>query len=139
MKKTQLNDEQSAPCVNEMSATSKKKKATRKTGRKKIKRLFEDTRVGYFLKNEAPIEYGLIMDVTGKIATPSADLIEAIGYASLNPLFKKPKFRRALIEYRKTGLYPGTPKTNCRDPETYFRRLRKQNMKHALENLNEKV
>ena len=81
--------------------------------RKKPKKTFKDrrkhkpfytTRVGYFLQSEAPLEYQLIVDASGN-QDPLPDLIEQIGYGSLNPLFKKPKFRRALIEYRKWGCY----------------------------------
>jgi len=53
---------------------------------------------------EAPLEYSLIVEVSGK-SDPTPDLIEMVGYGSLNPLFKKPKFRRALIDYRKWGCY----------------------------------
>lgn len=53
---------------------------------------------------EAPLEYSLIVEASGK-SDPHPDLIEAIGYGSINPLFKKPKFRKALIEYRTLGCY----------------------------------
>lgn len=76
---------------------------------RKIRRKFEETRVGYFLKYEAPVEYHLVTTINISGA-PSADLVEHIGYASRNPLFKKAKFRKALLEYRLTGLYPPSPK-----------------------------
>lgn len=56
--------------------------------------------------------------------TPDPDFIEAIGYASLNPLFKKPKFRRALKEYRLYGLYSGTPKKLTPAVELYYMKIR---------------
>lgn len=111
----------------------KRKKPRRKVGRKRIKRQFDETRVGYFLRLEAPLEYNLIMEVSGTVSAPSADLIEAIGYASLNLLFKKPKFRRALIEYRKNGLYAGDPKKSCVEKELYYISVRKHNMQKAIQ------
>ena len=87
----------------------------------------------YFLKLEDPLEYNLIMEVSGNVSAPSADLIEAIGYASLNLLFKKPKFRRALIEYRKSGLYAGDPKKSCVEKELYYISVRKHNMQKAIQ------
>lgn len=107
---------------------TEKVETPKKLGRKRIKRQFDETRVGYFLKLEAPLEYNLIMEVSGNVSAPSADLIEAIGYASLNLLFKKPKFRRALIEYRKSGLYAGDPKKSCVEKELYYISVRKHNM-----------
>lgn len=104
---------------------SQRKRRPSKLGRKRKKRLFEETRVGHFLKYEAPLEYNLIMDANGTLSAPSADLIEAISYASLNPLFKKPKFRRSLIEYRATGLYPGKPMKSNVKVEKYYIKIRK--------------
>ncbi|NDV63932.1 hypothetical protein D0T60_01540 [Bacteroides sp. 224] len=72
------------------------------------------------------MEYKLIIDANGASFAPSADLIEAIGYASNNPLFQKPKFRRCLIKYRKYGLYAGRPvKTNA-SIELYYIKMRKR-------------
>lgn len=107
--------------------------------RKRKKRLFDETRVGHFLKHEAPLEYGLIMEAGGGVGAPSADLIEAIGYASINPLFKKPKFRRALIDYRKNGLHTGQPKKSNAKLELFYSQMRRRNMQKALndyQNLN---
>jgi hypothetical protein len=108
-----------------VKAKKKKKKPSKQIGRKRKKREFEETRVGHFIKHEAPLEYGLILDVAGTVYKPSADLIEAIGYASTNPLFRKQKFRRSLIEYRKTGLYSGKPMKSNVNTELYYMRVRK--------------
>lgn len=109
----------------------KKKKPHKK--RKRKKRLFDETRVGHFLKHEAPLEYGLIMEAGGNVSAPSADLIEAIGYASINPLFKKPKFRKALIDYRKNGLHTGQPhKSNVR-VEMFYLKVRQHSAQKMLE------
>ena len=138
MREKQLQNEKSSSNANnaqqKAQSKPKRKKPRRKVGRKRIKRQFEETRVGYFLKLEAPLEYNLIMEVSGTVSAPSADLIEAIGYASINLLFKKPKFRRALIEYRKSGLYAGTPKKSCAGKEIYYSKVRKCNMQHSMRN-----
>lgn len=138
MKEKRLQKEKGSSNENNELSTQKQKKQTKskprkKLGRKRIKRQFDETRVGYFLKLEAPLEYNLIMEVSGNVSAPSADLIEAIGYASLNLLFKKPKFRRALIEYRKSGLYAGDPKKSCVEKELYYISVRKHNMQKAIQ------
>lgn len=138
MKEKRLQNGKSSSNENNELSTQKQKKQKKskprkKLGRKRIKRQFDETRVGYFLKLEAPLEYNLIMEVSGNVSAPSADLIEAIGYASLNLLFKKPKFRRALIEYRKSGLYAGDPKKSCVEKELYYISVRKHNMQKTIQ------
>jgi hypothetical protein len=76
------------------------------------------------LKHEAPLEYQLIMDATGASTVPSADFIETIGYASTNLLFRKPKFRRSLMKYRKEGLYSGRVVKSNANIELYYIRMR---------------
>ena len=60
------------------------------------------------MKHEVPIEYKLLMEVSGflKIHAPSPELIEAISYASDDIFFKKAKFWRCLMDYKKYGLRP---------------------------------
>ncbi len=82
---------------------SRKKKETR--GRKKKRRSFLETRIGFLLAHKTPLEYRLLIEASG-VSAPNADLIEAISYVSLDPFFKTTTFRWALIEYRKSGLYP---------------------------------
>lgn len=72
------------------------------------------------------------MDANGAISDPSADFIEAISYSSSNPLFKKIKFRRCLIEYRKYGLYCGRAiKTNA-NIELYYIKIRKSQRQREI-------
>ena len=103
----------------------KKQKRQKSPGRKRKKRTFDETRIGFFLKHEAPLEYDLIYNQICGRGAPTADLIEQVGYSSLNPLFKKPKFRRALIEYRKYGLYCGKPASSDAQTEMYYIQLRR--------------
>ena len=99
-------------------------KKHRKVGRKRKRRKFNETPLGHFLFYEAPLEYGLIMQAwDGNITPPSADFIEAVSYASTNPLFRKPKFRRALMAYREFGLYCGSPRKQNVKISKYYKRL----------------
>ena len=78
------------------------------------------------MKHEAPLEYDLLTNKLCNNRAPSADLIEQVGYSSMNPLFKKAKFRRALIEYRKYGLYSGKPIDTDAETELFYIQLRKR-------------
>lgn len=94
----------------EIPVYRKKKKSNpkpkpKKRGRKKILRAFEETTLGYNLKLRAPLEFDLIMEFSGAGEEPEADLIEAIGYASLSPFFRTITFRKLLIKYRQNGCY----------------------------------
>lgn len=89
---------------------SKSKPKQKKRGRKRILRAFEETTIGYNIKLRAPLEYDLIMNFSGAGEQPEADLIEAIGYASLNPYFRTTSFRKLLIKYRQNGCYQTRPK-----------------------------
>lgn len=131
MKEKLLKSDQGLQNANNenLKKKSKKYRPRKKLGRKRKKRLFDETRVGHFLKHEAPVEYDLIIDVCGMKTPPSADFIETIGYASLNPLFRKPKFRKALIEYRKNGLYSGPPKKSNAEVELYYINVRRNSVK----------
>lgn len=94
--------------------------------------MFQETKIGHFLINEAPLEYSIIINSYAQGTAPHPDLIESIGYKSPNPLFKKQKFRRALIDYRNYGLYSGRPKKTSKDIEYYYSRIRRANLKRAL-------
>ena len=109
-----LNPEESTQCLLPLAQPEpkpkkigrpRKPKRKKPLGRRPKKRPFEDTNLGYYLQYEAPIEYKLIKSALGEHQTPSADFIEALSYASINPLFRKPKFRRALMEYREHGVH----------------------------------
>lgn len=107
----------------------KRKRRIRKTsGPKPAHRAFYEVRLGYFIQHEAPLEYNIIMEVSGN-SDPTPDLVEAIGYASLNPLFRKSKYRKALMEYREKGCH-GRPKRSSVEIELLYaeRRRRLKNM-----------
>lgn len=102
----------------------KKKKSGQKLGRKRHLRDFDETKVGHYLKYEAPIEYDLLFSSYRVGDKPPVNLIEAISYSSRNPLFKKNKFREALIEYRKHGLYCGNTMPSTIKHELFYRARR---------------
>jgi len=107
------------------STPKSQRRSVRRKKKKSKRREFYETRLGYFIQHEAPLEYDIIMEVSGGYE-PNVDMIEALGYASLNPLFRKSKFRRALIEYRKMGCHTHHPKQADAITEfTYIQRRRK--------------
>lgn len=78
------------------------------------------------LQHEVPVEYGLIKHIMDQcnIREPSADFIEAIGYSSDDPFFKKSKYWRCLIAYRKYGLKQKMPVLTNMRKELYYIRIR---------------
>lgn len=109
----------------------KRKKPHRKVGRPRGYRLkqFEETRIGFFLQHEVPVEYKLLKEVTEqmKLRYPPAELIEAISYSSNDPFFRKQKFWRSLIEYKQYGCRPRFAIVTDAQKELYYirRRLKK--------------
>lgn len=104
------------------------KKRPKKPGRPKgysLKR-FDQTRIGFLLAHEVPLEYKLLMETvkTLKLGSPSAELIEAIAYSSNDPLFRKTKFWRCLKDYKKYGLRPPYAVETNINKELYYIRIR---------------
>ena len=118
-----MSKSQEQTLANLQKKSQSKRSVKRK--RKLKRREFYETRLGHFIQHEASLEYGLIMDVSGG-KEPNADLIESISYASLNPLFRKAKFRRALIEYRKFGCHTHHPKRTSAKTEIRYMKMRQQ-------------
>lgn len=113
-------------------------KQTGKQGRPKgtlKKRQFEETRLGFFLKYEAPIEYELIMSSTPKsvFPEPSIKIINAITLASPNPVFQKNKFFRYLDEYRRHKLWCPRAKVLTPTRKVFYERLQANLMKQYIE------
>jgi hypothetical protein len=95
----------------------------------KKKRSFEQTRVGFYIQHEAPIEFDLIMRCTSPNCAPNVYMIENIAYSSSMDLFKTERFWKALKEYRKTGLYPLKPMKSTPELEMYYINLRREEIK----------
>ena len=119
-----------------MQTELKPKKKRRRKHRKKVGRprgyrpkKFEQTRIGFFLQHEVPIEYQLLKEVTEqmRLRYPPAELIEALCYSSDDMFFHKAKFWRCLIEYKRFGCRPRFAiSTNARK-ELYYIRKRLKN------------
>lgn len=78
------------------------------------------------MAHEVPVEYKLLMETVEllKLRAPSANLVEAVAYASDAPFFRKTKFWRCLKDYKKYGLRPPyAVKTNA-NKELYYIRIR---------------
>ena len=75
---------------------------------------------------KVPIEYKLLMEVSDflKIHAPSPELIEAISYASDDIFFKKAKFWRCLMDYKKYGLRPPYSIHTNANKELYYIHIR---------------
>lgn len=96
------------------------RKRTKKRKKRSVK--FSETRLGFMLQHEVPVEYSLIKHIMDQcnIHEPSADFIEAIGYSSDDPFFKKSKYWRCLIAYRKYGLKQKMPVLTNMHKELYY-------------------
>lgn len=109
------------------------KNELRKRGRPKgtlKKRHFVETRLGFFLRYEAPIEYSVIMVGQPKVfPEPDIVLIEAVASISDDESFNKKKFKKYLDEYRNNGIYAERAKVLTPDLEKYYKDLRKNKSK----------
>lgn len=115
-----------------------KSKSNGKPGRPKgtkKKRQFEETKLGFLLKYEAPIEYELIMFSTPKsiFPEPSIKVIEAITLASPNPVFQKNKFFRYLEDYKKNKLFCIRAKILTAKRKIFYERIQMNQIKKYIE------
>lgn len=112
----------------------RRRKHKKKVGRPRGYRLkkFEQTRIGFFLQHEVPIEYQLLKEVTEmmKLRYPPAELIESLCYSSDDPFFRKAKFWRCLIEYKKFGCRPRFVIGTNAQKELYY--IRKKLRKYVV-------
>jgi len=97
----------------------------------RLKRQFEETRLGFMLKYETPLEFELIMQATKKAVfkKPDINLIEAVCSASDDISFNKAKFKKYLQEYRDHGIHCDRPKVITPERERYYELLRRNKTK----------
>lgn len=106
-------------------------KKGRPKGTKK-KHKFEETKLGFMLKYETPLEYNLIMNASSNspFPVPDVDIIELITNASDNDSFSKPKFKRYLNEYRENGIVCSRAKILTPERKLFYDRVRKSKIKN---------
>ena len=124
--------------VNKPSQPHRKEDGRPKGTLKKYK--FEETKLGFFLKYEAPAAYELIMKMTQKrqFPQPTIRTIETVCKASNDPVLKKAKYFRYLDEYRVKGIYCGRPKVLTPERKLFYDALRKKSIaRYAKQHRNE--
>ncbi|CUN76618.1 hypothetical protein [Bacteroides uniformis] len=111
------------------SLSPRRKEDGRPTGTYKKYR-FEETRLGFLLKYEAPAVFSIILNLTPRAVfpEPKVELIEQVCRASGDPSLRKPKFFRYLEEYRDMGIYCRRPKRLTPERALYYERLRKKKL-----------
>ena len=78
---------------------------TKKRRKKPIESIhFDDTPLGYFLKHECPEEWEIVKELCNTRSGVNPYLIDTIMRTSGNEIFKTPRFRRAIADYKKHGL-----------------------------------
>lgn len=97
----------------------------------RLKRNFDETRLGFMLKYETPLEYSIIINSTKKSAFIQPDIlvIELVCSASNDVSFDKPKFKRYLEEYREHGIHCDRPKKISQERLAYYDRIRRSKIK----------
>lgn len=119
-------------------------KRQKKDGRPKgtLKRFqFEETRLGFMIKHEAPVVFNVIINLTpgGVFPAPSCELIKLVCKASRDPSFKKAKFRRYLSEYETTGLYCKRGKKLTPSRKSYYETIRKRKLEQYIRKNRKKI
>lgn len=86
---------------------------------------FEQTPLGFMLKNEMPALYEVIMSMAKDVPypEPKIHLIEIACNASDDASLQKPKFRRYLERYRKEGIYCKRGKILTPERAGYYEKL----------------
>lgn len=102
---------------------------------------FEQTRLGFMLKYEAPVVFDLIRELSpvSRKNNPSVKLIKTVCSASNDRSFRKPKFQRYLEEYERLGVYCNRGKTLTPDREAYYERIRKVKLSKYIKKNREEV
>lgn len=91
---------------------------------------FEETKLGFLLKYETPLEYELIINSIpfNPFPEPPIEVIEIVTRASKDPTFKKGKFFRYLEEYRIHGLCCRRAKKLTPERMFYYESIRDKKM-----------
>ena len=137
--KTYKNTRITRPPKREQSKKRRKEDGRPKGTLKKFQ--FEQTRLGFMIKHEAPVSFRIIMNLTPKaiFPEPSCEVIRIVCKASRDPSFGKAKFKRYLAEYASTGLYCKRGKKITPKRDTYYRAIRLKKMSLFIRRNKEKI
>lgn len=118
-------------------AESSPAKRPGKSGRPKgtYKRyLFEETKLGFFLKYEVPEVFQLIMQSLppGRHRAPPLPLIRIVCAASQDPSLRKPKFRRYLELYERDGLYCRRATVMTPEKKPFYDEMRRRKLEKFI-------
>ena len=88
---------------------------------------FEQTRIGFMLRYEMPIVYGILKQLSGGQSPfePEWWVIDSVAKASKDVSYGKPKFKRYLLEYQEKGLYCLRGKVLTPKRKAYYERVQK--------------
>ena len=88
---------------------------------------FEQTRIGFMLRYEMPIVYGILKQLSGGQSPfePEWWVIDSVAKASKDVSYSKPKFKRYLLEYQEKGLYCLRGKVLTPKRKAYYESIQK--------------
>lgn len=102
---------------------------------------FEETKLGFLLKYETPLEYDLIINSipTHPFPEPPIEVIEIVTKASKDPTFKKEKFFRYLEEYKIYGLCCRRAKKPTPERMVYYESIRDKKMELFIKRNKQRI
>ncbi len=103
--------------------------------------LFEETRLGFFLKYEVPVVFDIIMNLTppGVIKEPPYLLVWTVCRNSKDVSFGKRKFWRYLEEYKRVGLCCRRPKRLTPERKRYYEGIRRRKLERFVRENRERI
>ena len=103
--------------------------------------MFEQTKLGFFLKYEVPVVFQIIMNQSNKslFYEPNFNLVRAICSASKDTSLNKAKFQRYLAEYEQKGLYCNVGQRMTPVKMAYYERIRRAKLKMYIESNKEQI
>lgn len=95
---------------------------------------FEQTRLGFMLCYEMPVVYRMLRRLcpAGTRFEPDWQVVDAVARLSGDSSYLKPKFRRYLEEYARTGVYCRRGKRITPSRREYYRNLCRRKMEEYI-------
>lgn len=96
--------------------------------------MFEETKLGFFLKYEVPEVFQLIMQSlpAGKHRAPPPPLVRMVCAASRDPSLRKAKFHRYLELYERDGLYCHRPTRMTAAKKPFYDEMRRRKLEQFI-------